>query len=119
MLTPGRRRARVSRSSTTSWLWLKRGRPGGERWFFGGDRAARRSGHRLTPPPKILREISAPDGEISMATMAGQRAQFTWALNQYNLSEDAEARTKFAKRMAKYIRAAPANGLTVDEVTQG
>jgi hypothetical protein len=54
-----------------------------------------------------------------MATLAGQRAQFTWALNQYNLSEDAEARTKFAKRMAKYIRAAPANGLTVDEVTQG
>jgi hypothetical protein len=25
-----------------------------------------------------------------MATLAGQRAQFTWALNQYNLAEDAE-----------------------------
>lgn len=54
-----------------------------------------------------------------MATLAGQRAQFTWALNQYNLSEDAETRAKFAKRMAKYIAAAPANGFTVDEVTQG
>jgi hypothetical protein len=54
-----------------------------------------------------------------MATLAGQRAQFTWALNQYNLSEDPETRAKFAKRMAKYIAAAPANGFTVDEVTQG
>src|SRR5712672_3487016 len=54
-----------------------------------------------------------------MATLAGQRAQFTWALNQYNLSEDPETRAKFAKRMAKYIVAAPANGFTVDEVTQG
>jgi hypothetical protein len=54
-----------------------------------------------------------------MATLAGQRAQFTWALNQYNLSEDAETRARFAKRMAKYIAAAPANGFTVDEVTQG
>jgi hypothetical protein len=31
-----------------------------------------------------------------MATLAGQRAQFTWALNQYNLSEDPETRAKLA-----------------------
>jgi hypothetical protein len=54
-----------------------------------------------------------------MATLAGQRAQFTWSLNQYNLAEDAGTRAKFAKRMAKYIAAAPANGFIVDEVTQG
>src|SRR5438045_4370058 len=54
-----------------------------------------------------------------MATLAGQRAQFTWALNQYNLAEDAETRAKFAKRMAKYIAAARPNGFTVEEVTQG
>jgi hypothetical protein len=54
-----------------------------------------------------------------MATLAGQRAQFTWALNEYNLSEDPETRAKFAKRMAKYIAGAPANGFTVDQVTQG
>src|SRR5262249_37723003 len=54
-----------------------------------------------------------------MATLAGQRAQFTWALNQYNLADDTETRAKFAKRMAKYIIAAPANGFTVEEVTQG
>jgi hypothetical protein len=54
-----------------------------------------------------------------MATLAGQRAQFTWALNQYNLTEDAEERARFAKRMAKYIAAAPVNGFTPEEVTQG
>jgi hypothetical protein len=54
-----------------------------------------------------------------MATLAGQRAQFTWSLNQYNLAEDAETRAKYAKRMAKYVAEAPTNGFTVDEVTQG
>lgn len=51
-----------------------------------------------------------------MATLAGQRAQFTWALNQYNLAEDPETRTHFAKRMAKYISAAPNYGATADEI---
>ena len=54
-----------------------------------------------------------------MATLGGQRAQFTWALNQYNLAEDAEKKAYFAKRMAKYIASAPANGFTVEQVTQG
>jgi hypothetical protein len=54
-----------------------------------------------------------------MATLPGQRAQFTWALNQYNLAEDADRKAYFAKRMAKYIAAAPANGFTVEQVTQG
>lgn len=54
-----------------------------------------------------------------MATLAGPRAQFTWALNQYNLSEDSDTRAKFARRMAKYIAAVPNNGLTVSEVTHG
>jgi len=54
-----------------------------------------------------------------MATLAGQRAQFTWALNQYNLTEDPETRVKFARRMAKYIAAAPTNGFSISEVTTG
>lgn len=54
-----------------------------------------------------------------MATLAGQRAQFTWALNQYNLAEDVEKQAYYARRMAKYIAAAPANGFTVEQVTQG
>jgi hypothetical protein len=57
--------------------------------------------------------------KIKVATLAGQRAQFAWALNQYNLAENAEQRAHFAKRMAKYIAAAPTNGFTVDDVTQG
>ena len=53
-----------------------------------------------------------------MPTLPGQRAQFTWALNQYNLAEDAEEKARFAKRMARYIAAAPANGFTAEQVTQ-
>jgi T5orf172 domain-containing protein len=54
-----------------------------------------------------------------VATLPGQRAQFTWALNQYNLAEDAEQRAHFAQRMAKYIAAAPRHGFKIEEVTQG
>jgi hypothetical protein len=55
----------------------------------------------------------------AMATLAGQRAQFTWALNQYNLAENVERQIFYARRMAKYVATAPANGFTVDQVTQG
>ena len=54
-----------------------------------------------------------------MATLAGQRAQFTWSLRQYNLAEDGEKQALYARRMAKYIAAAPTNGFTVEQVTQG
>jgi len=54
-----------------------------------------------------------------MATLAGQRAQFTWALNQYNLAEDIEKQAFYAQKMARYMAAAPANGFTIAQVTQG
>jgi hypothetical protein len=54
-----------------------------------------------------------------MANLGGQRAQFTWALNEYNKSEDPDTRAKFARRMAKYIAGAPANGFTASQVTTG
>jgi hypothetical protein len=54
-----------------------------------------------------------------MATLPGQRAQFTWALNQYNRSDDPDTRKRFVRAMAKYIAAAPSNGFTVEQVTQG
>lgn len=54
-----------------------------------------------------------------MATLAGQRAQFTWALNQYNLTEDPELRTRFARRMAEILNAAPKYGFTREQVSQG
>ncbi len=53
-----------------------------------------------------------------MPTLAGQRAQFTWALNQYNLAESVERQEFFAKRMAKYVATAPANGFSVAQITQ-
>lgn len=53
-----------------------------------------------------------------MPTLAGQRAQFTWALNQYNLAEDTETRTHFAKRMARYIADAPSHGFTAEQITR-
>jgi T5orf172 domain len=57
--------------------------------------------------------------EHFMATLAGQRAQFTYALNQYNQSDDPDTRARFVRAMAKYIAAAPSNGFTVEEVTKG
>ena len=54
-----------------------------------------------------------------MATLPGQRASFTWALNQYNLAEDEDKKKHFARLMAKYVANAPANGFTVEQVTQG
>lgn len=54
-----------------------------------------------------------------MATLPGQRAQFTWSLNQYNQSEDPETRALFAKRMAKYLAAAEGNNFTIEQITQG
>src|SRR5438132_11012398 len=54
-----------------------------------------------------------------MASLGRHRGNFTWALNQYNLTEDASQRDKFAKLMAKYLRNATAEGLTREEITQG
>jgi T5orf172 domain len=54
-----------------------------------------------------------------MATLAGQRAQFTWALRQYNSTEDPAEREFYARRMARYIAAAPGNNFTVEQITQG
>lgn len=52
-------------------------------------------------------------------SLAGQRAQFTWALNQYNLAETTEQKTHFAKRMALRIQRAAALGFTKEQVVNG
>jgi hypothetical protein len=54
-----------------------------------------------------------------MATLPGQRAQFTWALNQYNRSDDPDTQKRFVRAMAKHIAAAPSNSFTIEQVTQG
>lgn len=51
-----------------------------------------------------------------MPTLAGQRAQFTWALRQNNLAEDAEKQAFYARRMAKYVASALANGFTIHAI---
>ena len=48
-----------------------------------------------------------------MATMAGQRAQFTYALNQYNRFDDPDTRRKFVQAMAKVIADAPIAGSSI------
>lgn len=53
-----------------------------------------------------------------MPTLAGQRASFTWALNQFNLAEDDDTKATNARRMAKIIQRAPSIGFTADEITQ-
>src|SRR5260370_3796029 len=54
-----------------------------------------------------------------MATLCDHRANFTWALNKYNRSDDPEAQTKFAQYMAKYMAQGLRDGFTVEQVTQG
>jgi hypothetical protein len=49
-----------------------------------------------------------------MPTLPGQRAQFTWALNQYNRSDDPETQKRFVRAMAKYVAAARVNNFTVE-----
>lgn len=49
-------------------------------------------------------------------SLPGQRAQFTWALNQYNISETTEQKVHFAKRMALIIQRAPSLGFTKEQV---
>lgn len=54
-----------------------------------------------------------------MATLPGQRAEFTYCLNKYNIAEDAETRARFVEKMAQRIKIARENGFTIEQVTQG
>ena len=56
---------------------------------------------------------------VIMGTLAGQRAKFTLALNQYNLTDDEVARANAVAKMAHCIQDAPNNGLKAEDVTQG
>ena len=54
-----------------------------------------------------------------MNRLAGQKAQFTWALNEYNKEDETDVRTRFARLMAYRIKAAAALGFTSDQVIAG
>ncbi len=54
-----------------------------------------------------------------MVALSGQRTQFTWALNEYNKSDDPAVRIRFVRHMAASIRNAMAAGFSKDEITRG
>lgn len=54
-----------------------------------------------------------------MVALSGQRTQFTWALNEYNKSDDPTVRARFVRHMAASIRNAMAAGFTKDEIARG
>ncbi|SRR6266849_9926319 len=53
-----------------------------------------------------------------MASLGSHRANFTWALNEYNRTEDADKREKCARDMARYIANAERNGFPRELVTR-
>ena len=57
-------------------------------------------------------------GVQSMATLSGQRTQFTWALNEYNKTDDPDQRGRFVRHMATAIRNALEAGFTKDQITR-
>ncbi len=54
-----------------------------------------------------------------MVTLGGHRGNFTWALNEYNSTDDPAIREKFARYMAQYLKKAEGDGFAADLVTQG
>ena len=54
-----------------------------------------------------------------MAHLGAHRANFTWALNEYNKTDDPEARALNVQRLARYLANAEANGFTNEQIIQG
>ena len=54
-----------------------------------------------------------------MKTLGTHQANFTWARNQYNKSDDPDAKTKYARYMAKYLIAGKEDSFTIEEITHG
>lgn len=52
-------------------------------------------------------------------SLAGQRAQFTWALNQYNKSDDPAEQARYARAMAYRLKTAERLGFTHDAIING
>ena len=54
-----------------------------------------------------------------MMALGHHRANFSWALNKYNSTDDPSEREKFARFMAKYLKGGCADGFDPEEITQG
>jgi hypothetical protein len=73
------------------------------------------------PTSAMQRLLSSPQGAGAhpMVALSGQRTQFTWALNEYNKSDDPSVRARFVRHMAASIRNAMAAGFSQDGITRG
>jgi hypothetical protein len=54
-----------------------------------------------------------------MKPLGTHQANFTWARNQYNKSDDAEAKIKYARYMAKYLKEGRSDNFTTEQITYG
>lgn len=54
-----------------------------------------------------------------MKTLGTHQANFTWARNQYNKSDDPDAKTKYARYMAKYLLEGRQDNFTTEQITHG
>jgi hypothetical protein len=82
----------------------------------------------LVTSPKSLplaqRDCQMPNNDPvtivpDMSRLPGQRTQFTWALNQYNKTDDPKEKNRFARLMAYRIKFAETIGFTQEQITNG
>jgi hypothetical protein len=54
-----------------------------------------------------------------MKPLGTHQANFTWARNKYNKSDDPDAKIKYALYMAKYLNEGRNDGFTTEQITHG
>jgi hypothetical protein len=54
-----------------------------------------------------------------MKSLGTHQANFTWARNKYNKSDDTEAKIKYARYMSKYLNEGRNDDFTAEQVTHG
>ncbi|MGH7096211.1 MAG: hypothetical protein ACREE4_00945, partial [Stellaceae bacterium] len=63
--------------------------------------------------------IRAKGQQDVMKTLGTHQSNFTWARKQYNKSDDPEAKTKYARYMAKYLVEGRQDNFTSEQITHG
>ena len=54
-----------------------------------------------------------------MKPLGTHQANFTWARNRYNKSDDPDAKTKYVRYMAKYLNEGKNDGFNTEQITHG
>jgi T5orf172 domain len=54
-----------------------------------------------------------------MKPLGTHQSNFTWARNQYNKSDDPDAKVKYARYMAKYLNEGRNDGFSTEQITHG